>query len=444
MFRTQEIVLEATQEDGDAWYKGEYTGEYDERDEDDYDEDEYDLRFSKLYQGTGMTDTLTSAKAGTTKTEKLSKKLDNKIYLDKVSSKTKLSKLASNNLERSEKMTHTKVAKHTGRDDRATNESVLDPRTRLILFKFLNTGRLKEINGCISTGKEANVYHAVGKAWQEMENEAGAQPVAGTPNAAELAEDEDAMADYAIKVYKTSILGFKDRDKYVQGNHRFTNYCKKNPRKMVKVWAEKEMRNLKRLQQAGIPSPRPLQLRSHVLLMDFIGHDGWPAPRLHDAKLNENQLRKAYIQCVIHMRTMYLKCRMVHADLSEFNMLWYRNTLYIIDVSQSVEHEHPHATDFLRKDCSNVTHWFSKPRSFEVSAKELKKRDKALQDSRPAGVVEKDADAPKIDFAGNDLIDDEYDYGSGGPVVRETIQLPTMSIRELFDFVTDFDLKVKT
>ena len=27
---------------------------------------------------------------------------------------------------------------------------------------------------------------------------------------------------------------------------------------------------------------------------------------------------------------------------------------YIIDVSQSVEHDHPHALEFLRKDCGNV------------------------------------------------------------------------------------------
>lgn len=48
----------------------------------------------------------------------------------------------------------------TGRDDRATVEQVLDPRTRLILFKMLNQGFITEIHGCISTGKEANVYHA--------------------------------------------------------------------------------------------------------------------------------------------------------------------------------------------------------------------------------------------------------------------------------------------
>lgn len=98
-------------------------------------------------------------------------------------------------------------------------------------------------------------------------------------------------------MYKTSILVFKDRDRYVTGEFRFRNgYCKNNPRKMVKLWAEKEYRNLNRsvqekergkvicpfrtfdvyrLRHAGIPCPEPVLLRSHVLAMRFIGKDGW-------------------------------------------------------------------------------------------------------------------------------------------------------------------------
>ena len=49
------------------------------------------------------------------------------------------------------------------KSDRATAEQVMDPRTRMILFKMLSRGVITEINGCISTGKEANVYHATGK-----------------------------------------------------------------------------------------------------------------------------------------------------------------------------------------------------------------------------------------------------------------------------------------
>jgi RIO kinase 1 len=40
------------------------------------------------------------------------------------------------------------------KSDRATNEQVLDPRTRIILFKMIGRGLLYEINGCVSTGKE--------------------------------------------------------------------------------------------------------------------------------------------------------------------------------------------------------------------------------------------------------------------------------------------------
>jgi serine/threonine-protein kinase RIO1 len=69
--------------------------------------------------------------------------------------------------------------------------------------------------------------------------------------------------------------------RYVSGDFRFRNgYCRSNPRKMVKMWAEKEFRNLHRLQQAGIPCPQPMLLRQHVLVMGFIGKDGVAAPRL--------------------------------------------------------------------------------------------------------------------------------------------------------------------
>jgi RIO kinase 1 len=69
--------------------------------------------------------------------------------------------------------------------------------------------------------------------------------------------------------------------RYVQGDFRFrTGYCKTNPRKMVKLWAEKEFRNLSRLKAAGIRCPQPVHLRMHVLVMEFVGSDGVAAPRL--------------------------------------------------------------------------------------------------------------------------------------------------------------------
>eukprot|EP00741_Cyanophora_paradoxa_P006324 tig00000980_g6131.t1 len=219
------------------------------------------------------------------------------------------------------------------KSDRATIEQVLDPRTRMILFKMLNRHVIEEINGCVSTGKEANVYHAVDASGREL----------------------------AVKIYKTSILVFKDRDKYVSGDFRFRRgYSKHNPRKMVRVWAEKETKNLARLQQAGVLCPQPVMLRSHVLVMTFLGRDGWAAPRLKDASIQQEQAEPLYRQCVEMMRVMFQRAKLVHGDLSEYNILYHRSQLFFIDVSQSVEHDHPHALDFLRLDCENIMNFFSK------------------------------------------------------------------------------------
>ncbi|KAI9873843.1 MAG: protein kinase rio1 [Pleopsidium flavum] len=239
-----------------------------------------------------------------------------------------------------------KIERTADKSDRATSEQVLDPRTRMILLQMINRNVVGEVNGCISTGKEANVYHAL------------SNPQVEGPDAVV------APLHRAIKVYKTSILVFKDRDKYVTGEYRFRQgYNKGNNRAMVKVWAEKEMRNLKRIHAAGIPCPEPLYLRLHVLVMGFLGDTkGVPAPRLKDVELQgaevEARWQDLYMQLLGYMRIMYQTCRLVHADLSEYNLLYHDDRLWIIDVSQSVEHDHPRSLEFLRMDIKNVSDFF--------------------------------------------------------------------------------------
>ncbi|KJE94555.1 Atypical/RIO/RIO1 protein kinase, variant 2 [Capsaspora owczarzaki ATCC 30864] len=270
-------------------------------------------------------------------------KMQNKVHVEMYLG-PRLSDNATNKLAENQRKTDADRYRVTDKADRATTEQVLDPRTRMILFKLVSKNIVKQINGCISTGKEANVYHAVNDDGEEM----------------------------AIKVYKTSILVFKDRDKYVTGEFRFRRgYAKHNPRKMVKVWAEKEVRNLTRLHMAKIPCPEPLLLRNHVLVMRFLGHDGWPAPRLKDASITPDKAHELYYQCIRLVRDMYHMCHLVHADLSEYNMLYYKSQLYIIDVSQSVEHDHPHALNFLRKDLTNVTDFFRKHQVSTMTLREL-------------------------------------------------------------------------
>lgn len=276
-------------------------------------------------------------------TDKLFKKYTNRINIDKYEGPT-LSSYAANSLIESSKKADGERMRTKDKHDRATVEQVMDPRTRMILFKLLNRGMIAEINGCISTGKEANVYHATSKTRQ----------------------------DFAIKIYKTSILVFKDRDKYVTGEYRFRHgYCKSNPRKMVRTWAEKEMRNLVRMHGAKLNVPEPILLRGHVLVMSFIGTTGWPAPKLKDVEISSSKARGLYRDCVIMMWTLYTKCKLVHADLSEFNLLYHDGQIVVIDVSQSVEHDHPQALLFLRKDCTNISDFFRKKGVATMTVKEL-------------------------------------------------------------------------
>lgn len=251
----------------------------------------------------------------------------------------------------------------------------------MILFKLLNKHFITDINGCISTGKEANVYHASNQNGQ----------------------------DFAIKIYKTSILVFKDRDKYVAGEFRFRHgYCRHNPRKMVRTWAEKEMRNLVRLHSNGLQVPEPILLRSHVLLMSFIGENGWPAPKLKDVELSESKAREMYRSMVVILWKMYNKAKLVHADLSEFNILYKNGEIWIIDVSQSVEHDHPHALEFLRKDCTNVTDFFKKKGVFTLGIKQLFDfiTDASINDDNMEACLDKLAEATAL-RSGEDVTSQE-------------------------------------
>jgi RIO kinase 1 len=221
---------------------------------------------------------------------------------------------------------------HSDRANRAVAEQVLDPRIRMILLKMINQNVIYQVNGCVSTGKEANVYHALTETHQHR----------------------------AIKIYKSTILTFKNRDQYVTGEYRFRHgYSKSNPRKMVQLWAEKEMRNLKRLQACGIPCPEPVLLKLQVLVMSFIGDEqGWPAPRLKDAIFGDEEAVVLYNECILLLRRLYQECRLVHADFSEYNLLYHNGHIVVIDVSQAVEVEHPHALEFLRLDCMNILKFF--------------------------------------------------------------------------------------
>ncbi|PIK53678.1 putative serine/threonine-protein kinase RIO3 [Apostichopus japonicus] len=135
----------------------------------------------------------------------------------------------------------------------------VDPRTRILLFKLVNGGILESINGTISTGKEAVVIHASGG----------------------RLDQQIVPVECALKVFKTTLNEFKNRQKYIKDDYRFKDrFSKQNPRRTIRMWAEKEMHNLNRMREAGIRTPDVILLKKHILVMTFIGENQKAAPKL--------------------------------------------------------------------------------------------------------------------------------------------------------------------
>jgi len=160
-----------------------------------------------------------------------------------------------------------------------------------------------------------------------------------------------------VKVYKTVLSEFKNRGEYVRDDFRF-----KNPRRVLRVWAEKELMNLVRMNNAGLNCPKPIKLKKHVFLMSFIGTDEKAAPKLKDVQwTDETSKMTAFEQIRSLMTRLFRECRLVHGDLNEFNVLLDNaGQCHMIDVSQAVDVSHPRALFYLARDIENVVNFFGR------------------------------------------------------------------------------------
>jgi len=81
-----------------------------------------------------------------------------------------------------------------------------------------------------------------------------------------------------------------------------------------------------------------------------------------------------FAEIVENMKKLYQKAKLVHADLSEYNIM-YLDKVYFIDMGQAVTLKHPLAESYLERDIRNVIRFFSKHgvrADFEETVKEIK------------------------------------------------------------------------
>ena len=228
--------------------------------------------------------------------------------------------------------------------ERAVMEEVFDRSTLMTIYNFLNKRTIDEIYGVVKAGKEARIY------WGK------------DPDKKEL----------AIKIYLTTSAEFKKGMlPYIEGDPRFA-HVRRDTRSLVYAWAQKEFKNLQRAHEAGVKVPQPIAVDKNVLIMEFIGKNGVSAPLMREVPLRDP--KRVYRQLLTYLRRLHRKGRLVHADLSEYNIMIWKNKPVIFDVSQAVPIEHPMADQFLRRDLENLYRYFKKLDVDMLSVEEMYKR----------------------------------------------------------------------
>jgi len=220
--------------------------------------------------------------------------------------------------------------------DRKTLDEVFDKSALHALEKLISDKVIDILDFPISTGKEGNVFRGV-------------------------APDKTYVA---VKIYRTSTSTFKHISDYIIGDPRFAS-LPKNRRDVIFAWTEKEFKNLERLNKVGIRAPKPIAKIKNILVMEYIGDEERAAPALKDVQLDDPE--SVFNTLIDFIYIMYKKAKLVHSDMSAFNVLMYDNKPYLIDLGQGVLLEHPRAYEFLKRDIYNIVSYFKK---FNIKADE--------------------------------------------------------------------------
>ena len=212
-------------------------------------------------------------------------------------------------------------------DQFKVTESVFDEATYGALYKLVQDGHIDAFGGPISTGKEANVYTALGG-------------------------DEEV----AVKIYRINASDFREMGEYLEGDPRFEEVAG-NKKAVVVGWVRKEFANLQRARTAGVRVPEPIAVERNVLVMEYLGAEDGRAKRLAEVSIENPET--AYEVVREYMYRLY-DAGIVHGDLSEYNIVVQDAELYVIDVGQAVTVHHPNSEDFLERDCANVAAFFNR------------------------------------------------------------------------------------
>jgi RIO kinase 1 len=213
-------------------------------------------------------------------------------------------------------------------------DNVFDMPTVMTINELRRDGIIQYIETSLAAGKESKVYLAV-------------------------APDSSLRI---VKIYLIVSAEFKKRMQYIAGDPRFSD-LKPGSRSFIMTWARKEFKNMQTAHAVGVRVPLPIAVKKNVLVMEFVGDsEGNPMPAL----INTEEITLNDYQQVIEQMTMlYQKAKLVHADLSEYNIFKTDLGIMLFDFGSAIDIQHPNSKQFLLRDVMNINRFFEK-RGIEV------------------------------------------------------------------------------
>ncbi|MCY1156883.1 MAG: putative serine/threonine protein kinase [Nitrososphaera sp.] len=213
-------------------------------------------------------------------------------------------------------------------------DNVFDMPTLMTINELRRDGIIQYIETSLAAGKESKVYLAV-------------------------APDSSLRI---VKIYLIVSAEFKKRMQYIAGDPRFSD-IKRGSRSLIMTWARKEFKNMHTAHAAGVRVPLPIAVKKNVLVMEFVADsEGNPMPAL----INTEEITLNDYQQVIEQMTMlYQKAKLVHADLSEYNIFKTNLGIMLFDFGSAIDIQQPNSKQFLFRDVSNINRFFEK-RGIEV------------------------------------------------------------------------------
>jgi RIO kinase 1 len=209
------------------------------------------------------------------------------------------------------------------------------------LQPLLDQGVIEEVLRPLMSGKEAEIYLVV-------------------------AGGEECVA----KVYKDAqSRSFQHRAQYTEGRRvrssREQRAMQKGSRygraQTEDAWSAAEVDAIYRLRAAGVRVPEPYAFIEGVLVMELIkDSQGAPAPRLVDRHFEPGEATELF-HVLLREVVKMLCAGIIHADLSDFNVLLSADGPVIIDFPQVVDPAgNQNARKLLLRDVKNLTDFLSR------------------------------------------------------------------------------------